>query len=280
MDGFYASEMDEHKILMVQPLVSFLMSVKNDSPKLAQCLESLANQTYKNIEAIVVLDSASLRAQARIKIAAQKNSIFRIITNPTPKNLSRSLNLGISYCNGDFIARIDADDICSLDRIATQVECITSLGEEFALVGSRAKGIYFDKNDEMLTVVTQRDFFQTNPIIHPSILVRRRVLENFRYNEKFRYSQDYELWTRIIQHHKFAILNRELIEFDVRHRNPKYVLSQEFYFLSANLKLLFTSCADSNSELSFTGFIKQLYINFIKQKNLAKNWIKLITGQF
>jgi glycosyltransferase involved in cell wall biosynthesis len=280
MDGFYAAEVDGCKGLMVQPLVSFLMSVRNDTPILNQCLETLSQQTYENIEIIIVLDSASALAEKKVRIAAQQSLLFRIIENPNPKNLSRSLNLGVSHCKGEYIARIDADDICTLDRIAIQVEAIESLGKDFAIVGSRAKGLHFENEEDTITLLIPKDFNRTNPLIHPSILVRREILEEFKYDERYRFSQDYELWTRIIKYHGIGILNRKLIEFDKRERDPKYVLTQEFYFLKANLRFLFFSIKPNNSGWNFKEFFETLCVNLIRQKNLAKNWIRLAIGRF
>jgi glycosyltransferase involved in cell wall biosynthesis len=280
MDGIYAAEVDECKSLKVQPLVSFLMSVRNDSDLLNKCLESLTLQTYRHIEIVIVLDSANPQAERKVRIAAQQNPVFRVIKNPNPKNLARSLNLGILHCTGKFVARIDADDICSFDRIALQVETLEILGKNFAIVGSRAKGLYSKTEKDIITILFPKDFSRTNPLIHPSILARREILEEFKYNERYRFSQDYELWTRIIMSHGIGILNRELIEFDNRERDAKYVLIQEFYFLKANLKFLITSMKLGKSGWKFREFFESICLNLIRQKNLAKNLIRLAIGRF
>ena len=280
MDGLYASEVDERKSLMVQPLVSFLMSVRNDSITLEKCLESLTQQTYKKVEIVIVLDDANPLAEKKVRIAARDNQIFRVIVNPSPKNLSRSLNLGISNCKGEYIARIDADDICALDRVTLQLTCLESLGADFALVGSRASGLYSENQGDDITILEGRDFNKTNPLIHPSTLVRREILEKFKYNESYRYSQDYELWTRVVKFYKIGILNRELIKFDNRQRDPRYVLTQEFYFLRANLRFLLASIKVGNGRLEFEEISQSLFINIVRQKNLARNWIRLAVGRF
>jgi len=280
MDGVYAIKMDECESLIDQPLVSFLMSVRSDSPTLNECLESLTLQTYNNIEIVIILDSASSLAEEKIRCAARNSPMFRVFTNPSPKNLSRALNLGTSYCKGKYIARIDADDICKSDRIETQLKYLESNGESFAIVGSKAGGLLYEKQEGILTVLGPKDFYMTNPLIHPSIMVRKEILEIFKYNERYRYSQDYELWTRIIRFHGIAIVNRELIEFDTRQRNGGYVLTQEFYFLIANLKFL---CSTLNTRFFYFAlgeFASAFYLNVTRQLNLLKNLIRLGLGRF
>ena len=265
---------------MSQPLVSFLMSVRNDSPALEKCLQGLSEQSYSNLECVIVLDAANPSAEIKVRNAADSNPHFTIITNPKPKNLARSLNLGLSFCKGDYIARIDGDDICAVERIAMQMSCLESLGVNFALVGSRAKGLAFKNYKERTTILKIKDFKQENPLIHPSIIVRKEVLDRFKYNENYRYSQDYELWTRIVRNYGIAILNYELIEFDTRKRNPRYVLTQEFYFLKANIKFLLTTFVSGKKELSFNDFFQSALLNIMRQISLLKNWIRLALGRF
>lgn len=280
MDGVYAIEVDECESLINQPLVSFLMSVRSDSPTLNKCLESLTLQTYKNIEIVIILDSASPLAEEKIRGAAQNSPLFRIIANPNPKNLSRALNLGTSHCKGKYIARIDADDICTIDRIDIQLKYLESIDERFAIVGSRAGGLLHENREGILTVLGPKDFSTTNPLIHPSIMVRKEILETFKYSESYRYSQDYELWTRIIRFHGVAVVNRELIEFDTRERNAGYVLTQEFYFLKANLKFLSSNLMIRNVDFTLADFAPALYMNITRQINLLKNLIRLRLGRF
>lgn len=280
MDGVYAIEVDECESLNNQPLVSFLISVRSDSPNLNKCLESLTLQTYTNIEVVVVLDSASPLAEEKVRCAARNSNLFRVIANPNPKNLSRALNLGTSYCKGKYIARIDADDVCTNERIDIQLKYLESNEQRFAMVGSRADGLLYKNQEGILTRLRPKDFSITNPLIHPTIMVRKEILETFKYNESYRYSQDYELWTRIIRSHGIAVVNRELIEYDTRQRNAGYVLAQEFYFLMANLKFLYSTLIIRDLQLNLADFASALYKNITRQLNLLKNLIRLGLGRF
>ena len=102
-----------------QPLVSFIMSTYGENPLfLNKSIKSVFNQSYKNIELILVDDGNSKL------IIEDKYKKIKLITNNKNEGLALSLNKAIKVANGDFIARIDSDDINLSKRINIQINTL------------------------------------------------------------------------------------------------------------------------------------------------------------
>ena len=100
-------------------LVSVIMSTLNTKEEyLIPAIESILNQTYKNLELIIVIDGGN--DDILIKKAFDDNRI-KFIKHDTPMGLPYSLNEAIDMCKGDYIARMDSDDISLKNRISEQV---------------------------------------------------------------------------------------------------------------------------------------------------------------
>ena len=103
------------------PLVSVVMPVYNSSNFLAEAMDSLVNQTLKNIEIICVYDKSDDNSLEILKSYAQKDNRVRIIENEEKRGIGFALNLGLDAANGKYIARMDADDISVLSRLQIQL---------------------------------------------------------------------------------------------------------------------------------------------------------------
>jgi len=262
------------------PKVSFLMSIRHCSERLEDCLESLVFQTYANYNIVIVLDNAERQVHKVVKAYAALYSKILVIENPRPRNLATSLNYGLNYCDGDWIARIDADDVSNPDRLKIQVDFALKNGDSFAVIAARAKGIPWKAHKLPHYELSSKDFFRSNPIVHPSVMIRKQILKEYRYTESFKFSQDYKLWTRIIRRYRMAIINQELIEYNVRKREPNYVLSQESYFLLANLTFLLKKFFEAIKWGEKREIVLSLFLNINSSFNLAKNYVRVLLQRF
>ena len=102
-------------------LVSVLMSVYNDDEYVEQSILSILNQTYSNLEFIVINDGSSDNS---IKIIEKYSKLDKRIKcyNQTNQGLTKSLNKGLKLCLGEYIFRQDADDISDVNRIKSQLD--------------------------------------------------------------------------------------------------------------------------------------------------------------
>lgn len=188
--------------------VSVIMSTyKTPYNYLSEAINSVLNQTYQNLELIIICDGDKNEFN---KINEEfKNNKIKVFYNEENKGLPYSLNKAISLSTGDYIARMDSDDICIKDRIEKQVKYLDEHQEVFicgtsAKLFEDAKGIKTIYLNSMEEIKVQLLYRAT--LIHPTVMIRRQVFNEYKYNEKFKYSQDFELWSRVIEKYKIAFL--------------------------------------------------------------------------
>ena len=209
------------------PLVSVLMSnYKTPVPYLKKSLESVLTQSLSDLEFVIVNDGSKDDSQQVLYEYAEKDKRIRIIENEQNIGLPCSLNKGIEYCSGEYIARMDTDDICYPDRIEKQVaymdahpKCIVS--------GAWADVFCEDENNIVKTwapkMCSQDEYrirlmFSSAPlIIHPTAIFRRELLNknNLRYPEeiKYKYAEDYKMWTQCSACGEIGILEETVIKY-------------------------------------------------------------------
>lgn len=203
---------------METPFVSILLPVYNGSSFIRETVDSLLNQTFSNFELIIIND-CSTDSTLEILSTYEDNRI-QIVTNSQNEGLISVLNKGINLSKGDYIVRIDADDIAMIDRIEKQLDFLEK-NSDYVLVGSAAKLIYNEhKTEEVLHYYTEHSdlVFAMGyycPIIHPSVMLRTSIIkENQLYFDyAYKHAEDYAFWTKIIHFGKFKNLSESLIYY-------------------------------------------------------------------
>lgn len=185
---------------MHSPILSVLMSVYNGEAFLQRSVESILAQTFTDFE-FIIIDDGSTDATPTI-LAQFSDPRIRVVTQAN-QGLTRTLNTGLGLSHGRFIARMDADDEAMPDRFQKQVDYLQSQPEvvvlgtgyrQVDLLRNRTLDIIPPQSDEAI----RRALLHGNPICHPSVMMRRdALLEAGGYDETFRYTQDYELWSRM-----------------------------------------------------------------------------------
>lgn len=184
----------------IQPLVTIGIPFYNAEAYLSDAIKSVIVQTYKNWELILIDDGSIDNSLAIAKSFVQQDSRIRIIFDGQNKKLPARLNQIIHEAKGSYIARMDADDIISPQRIELQIDFLQA-SPEIDLIST---GILSLKND--LTLVGYRG--TTNPksinladaimgttgIIHASVVAKKDWFLRNLYNENNRLAEDYELW--------------------------------------------------------------------------------------
>ena len=188
------------------PKVSVVMSVYNGEKYLREAIESILNQTFTDFEFIIINDGSTDRTG---EILSNYNDSRMVIREQGNKGLAQSLNRGIRKSRGQYIARMDADDISNAERLEKQVSFLDT-HPEYVMVGTNA--MVMDKDGVMLyeTNLSRNDeeirvFLNSgNPFYHGSVMFRRdAVLKAGLYDETVvQYFEDYLLW------HKLAVLGK------------------------------------------------------------------------
>ncbi len=194
----------------MRDLVSVIMPVyRTYRSYLRKSIQSIINQTYDNLELIIIVDPGPNNKQHRDVMAAineyQDDKRIRIIRNRTRKGFTRSLNRGIVSSKGELIARMDSDDVSAKTRLERELELLKS--SKIPIVGTWARIVnYEDKIVGLVTPPTDSKAIRKivmlhNPIIHGSVMLEKEVFRNIGlYSPHFRANEDYEVWLRAIRY--------------------------------------------------------------------------------
>ena len=179
------------------------MAVKNEERFVAESITSILNQDFINLELLIVDDGSTDRTSTIIKDFAAQNSKIVNLGNSGGIGLTKSLNLLIDNAKGEFIARQDGDDISKKNRLSKQLAIFTK-HPLAALVGTGRTTIdvYGDfVNDPAVIYKSQRIkqlLKHGNVFTHGSVMFRRNTFYDVgTYDERFKFSQDFDLWLRL-----------------------------------------------------------------------------------
>lgn len=197
---------------MVEPLVTVILPCYNAENYIADALNSILNQSYNNLEVIVIDDGSTDNS---IEVVAQQiktDRRTRLVTNETNLGLIQTLNKGVNLAKGKYIARMDADDVSHKERIKSQVDFLTKhpkvdiLGTKATPIGVDGKILTRDSITYTSETTLKFSVLFTQPFFHGSILSKTSVLKENLYSEDFKHSEDFELWNRL-SYKKYTLSN-------------------------------------------------------------------------
>jgi len=202
---------------MNNPEISIIMTVFNGQSFIGQTIDSILNQTFGYFELIIVNDNSSDNTREIIERYSQKDSRIITINNPENYGTFISANLGLKIARGVYIARSDSDDISHPTRFENQINFFKS-HDEIGLLGTN--GFHIDEKNRIIYPFSHfnddlnirwGNLFNSQ-FIHSSIMFRRSlILQAGMYREEFKYAQDYEFSSRLLNYTKGANLQERLI---------------------------------------------------------------------
>jgi hypothetical protein len=195
------------------------MSVRNGAPFLASALHSVLAQSFADFE-IILIDDASTDATPEI-LRHFDDPRLAVHTSETVLGLAAALNLAARHARGEYLARMDADDLCLPDRFAAQVHYLET-HPEVGIVGGAAR--YVDAGGLPLKrqpppvpcapSLLRWTLYRRNCVRHPTVMMRRAVFERLGgYDVSFAAAQDYDLWLRALDITDIANLPEVLLEY-------------------------------------------------------------------
>jgi glycosyltransferase involved in cell wall biosynthesis len=205
---------------MTIPTISVIMPVFNAEKYIHEAIESILNQTFTDFEFIIINDGSSDASQSII--LGYKDPRIKLFNNDFNMGLVFSLNKGIRYAKGKYIARMDADDISLPDRFETQLAYLEQYND-YALVGSSAIAIN-EKADELFPIKVAVknlavELFWKNPIVHSSVMGRKEIFAKYYYNSDYYTAEDYYLWSQISLEYPVANIERPLMKYRVHNES-------------------------------------------------------------
>ena len=238
------------------PKVSILMSVYNGEQFLQDSIGSILDQTFGNFEFLIINDAST--DNSRNVILSYKDPRIRLIDNNSNLGLTKSLNKGIELSCGEYIARMDCDDISLPTRLEKQVNFMDD-HENILICGTWGETFGLKKEIWKLPTVHEEikvHLYFNNVFIHSSVMLRKNLLNEYKlkYNPEFRYTQDYELWTRCAKVGRLANLPEVLVRYRVsnqqigcRHKNQQTDLADSIRI--CELKNLGADFSDEDYQL-------------------------------
>ena len=204
---------------MERPLISVLMPVYNSEKYLSQAIESILQQTYVNFEFLIFDDGSTDQSQDVISFYAAKDKRIKPFYNRENLGYVVHLNQGILISKGNFIARMDSDDISSPDRLYQQVHFLQK-NPDTAVVGSST--LIINELGQELEVSVRHpsrkalfwQSFFTNPLAHPTVMFRKSVIvQSGLYDPAKLPAEDLDLWTRVLKVSSISNIEKPLLKY-------------------------------------------------------------------
>lgn len=300
---------------MRQPLVSVLMPCYNAEEHIEQAMNSILRQTYPHLEVIAINDCSQDRTGDILLRMAEKDERIKVIDNVINLKLIKTLNKGISMCNGDYIARMDADDIALPQRIEKELAFLEE-NKDFDIVSSLFLAFHTDnpsrkklhhnplKHEDLRAYM----LFKSG-ICHPAVMIRKRVFSELglSFEAEYLHVEDYALWSKAIYRTKIANIDEPLLLYrvhkqqvssiheDLQLENKKKVFKIHCQYLNLptddDYLNIYASVAEAVPHTKDSSYLKKcedLMINLIKVNNntpfcnmqylkdmLAMHWLRL-----
>jgi len=195
--------------------ITVLMSCYNCETTVGAAVESILTQSYRDFRLVIYDDGSTDGTATALKCYDDPRIDLRLLSEN--RGLSQNLHEGLIEAETPYIARMDSDDIALPERLADQIEFLEShpsvdvLGTNvlfFTEKGDKFLGIQPEHHEEIAISL----FFDFT-MLHPTIMMRTSALSerNWNYNPRFIYSQDFDLWSRMIPEHRFYNLQKPLL---------------------------------------------------------------------
>lgn len=175
-------------------MITVLMGMYNTKEEeLRSSIESILNQTYKDYEFLIINDACTDNSR---KIVLEYNdSRIRLVDNEMNLGLEKTLNLGLKLAKGEYIARMDTDDISVPERLEKQKEFLDN-NKQYSFVGSRVNvfdeiGVY--NKSKVYGEIQKNDLLWGTPFTHPSLMIRKHDIIKAGGYPLYRRCEDYAM---------------------------------------------------------------------------------------
>ena len=214
------------------PLISVVMPIYNCELYLDEAIQSVLTQTYTNFEFIIINDGSTDETLNIIKAYSNQDKRIVLISREN-KGLVTSLNEGISVSKGEYIARMDADDISLPDRLEEQLRFM-KINLDIGVCGSWIEVFGEDVKSSRRKLSCSNERLKSELLFsacfaHPSVMMRKEVLKNNNlfYDKNFLNAEDFDLWTRLSFVTNFANINKVLIKYRIVNTSITRIAEQD-----------------------------------------------------
>lgn len=268
-------------------LVTVLMPVYNAERYVAEAIESILNQTYRDFEFIIINDGSTDQSEEIIQRYNDSRIVY--VRNERNIRLVATLNKGIKMASGKYIMRMDADDISSIDRMKLQVEFmelhpeVGVCGSFLSVFGETIKPYLSKrpKNDKDI----RSSMLVNNPLGHPNVIIRKSVLvkNDIWYDENYYRMEDWGLWISLMPYCKFYNIQKPLLRYRYVETSESRLNSKDSKHLekSANLVQSFFTTIDIPCNIAeskqIAALIKSPHVFRLSRKDISDSLLTLET---
>ena len=262
--------------------ISVIMPVYNTKEEfLREAVESILNQTYSDFEFIIINDGSTNNAEDVILSYKDERIVYIKQEN---QGIVSALNNAWNKASGEYIARMDSDDISMPDRFEKQIKFLET-NPEYSLVGGQVRVLGTDKIIKLPTEVELMDLLADCTFIHPSIMFRKADFGryNLHYSEEAIFAEDYLLYAKAIKYLKMTNLDDIVLDYRIYSKNTS-TANREQRVKSSFIVQDFILDFMSSDEKERNAFLNLAYKKKVKTygiiekifslKNLYKNWAK------
>ncbi|WP_276353554.1 glycosyltransferase [Cohnella caldifontis] len=244
--------------------ISVIMSVYNEKAEWVQdSILSILNQTYRHLEFIIVLDNPMNHELQQLLLHYEKSDDrVQVLVNHENMGLVKSLNFALKHCSGEYVARMDADDVSVKDRLALQKEYLEQNGLDFLFsavtIIDEESTIQYDTNkNEYNSVQTKKLLEIGNISKHPTWFGKREVYEELKGYRDVHYCEDYDFILRCLyKGYRIGKMGEALVRYRIRKSSISRSNSLEQFLNSRGLLRLYR---------------KQLLLDEASVRNLMKS---------
>ncbi len=202
----------------MEPKITVIMTAYNSSKHIGEAILSILDQTFKELELIVINDCSTDNTPEIVKQYAEEDSRVILLNNLTNLKPALSRNRALEIAKGEYIAILDSDDVALPNRFREQYDFLEK-HPDVALVGCAAE-IIDDDGKILGRKFYPEDFNEIkfmlllrNPFVHSGILGRKRAMLEFGYSHDHLHSEDYKLYSDLIKKYKITNLGNILVRY-------------------------------------------------------------------
>jgi glycosyltransferase involved in cell wall biosynthesis len=215
---------------MLAPTVSVLMPVFNSQRYVAEAVESILNQSFRDFEFLIVDDGSTDGSAEILRTYSARDARIELVRRPNTGYVHALVEM-LARARGVFVARMDSDDVAEPERFARQIEFLTTHEDHVAVgcdvlyidpdgapISSRVQLREHDEIDALMMGGT------SGAIMHPAAMLRRSTLCSIGgYDLRYRAAEDYDLFLRLAERGRLANLGQTLLKYRLHDRSVSHL---------------------------------------------------------
>ena len=259
--------------MKIFPEISVIMPVYNSGEYIRDSITSILQQSYQKFELIIINDGSTDKSLQIIENFKKKDERI-ILINRNNKGIVHSLNEGIEFARGQYIARMDADDISLPNRFEEQINFLKN--NDVDVVGTWVQKIQGGKKLSITKYPEKHNdiffglFFKSN-FSHPAVMLKKKVFKDVKYSNET--AEDYRLWCDLaLKKFKFANLQKILLYYRVHEKQLTKLKKDKNHSSSKKISLYFSQRVDNQIHYLLNNY----YFSLMKDSDVFSDFFDKI----